>query len=208
MAALLSASVVSAQAAAPGKATAVDIPPRIEAFLESCETARRGAIARLEFELRGLQSRGANSDDARRRVGKIQADLRTLRANKEPVVPALRFPPEVGDIGRLPRLSCRVEQILASDEMLVRCTFRLKVRTVQRFQPRYETVSHDVSFLIRRLPARQASVGSEIELLDVFEITGTRTNTSRAGQSITVKTIEPFDMKAVQPYFRSMASRP
>ena len=181
-----------------------DIPPKIEAFLEKCETSRRGAIARLEFELRGLKSRGATTPKAARRVTQIEASLRSLRANKQPVVAALHFPPEVGQIGRLPELICHVDQVLSPNEMLVTCRFKLKVRVVRNFRPRLETVVRPVSFLMRNVSTDRDNEGADLQLLDVFEITGRHTYRSRAGKSVRVLVLSPFDMQTVEPYFRAM----
>jgi hypothetical protein len=100
-----------------------------------------------------------------------------------------------------------VDQILSDNEMLVRCTFRLKVRAVERYKPRYETISRDVPFLVRGLSTRAANQGSEIEVLDVFEVTGTHTYQSVDRRPITVQVIARFDMQAIEPYFRAMAGR-
>ncbi len=181
-----------------------DVPPRIAAFLEKCETSRRGAIARLEFELRGLKSRGSNTPEAARRIKTVEANLRSLRANKEPLVAALSFPPEVGAIGRLPLLTCHVDQILSDTEMLVTCRFSLKVRTVRSFRARLETIVRPVSFLVRGVPAKGDNEGADIQLLDVFEITGKHTYETVGGRQITVLVVSPFDMRAIGPYFRAM----
>src|ERR1700680_1178177 len=86
------------------------VPARVKAFLETCETARRGALVQLEHTLRGLRSQQNTSAAVTRQIAEIEDDLRALRANKEPVVPTLVFPPDTGGIGRLPRLSCHVDQ--------------------------------------------------------------------------------------------------
>ncbi len=184
--------------------TPVAIPPRIEEFLRACEASRKGTIAQLEFELRGLRAGADNSAGTLRRIKAIEANLASLRANKEPIVPALHFPPEVGHIGRLPRLACHVDQILSQDQMLVRCNFSLKVRTVRNFQPRLETVVRTISFLIDGVATDQVSEGADVPLLDVFEISGRRTYRSIDGESIEVLVLTPFDMKSIEPYFRAM----
>lgn len=182
------------------------IPRRIEEFLNQCETSRRGAIAQLEFELRGLRNQRTNSSAQARRIKTIESHLESLRAKKEPVVPALHFPPEVGAIGRLPQLTCHVDQIVGPDRTLVTCNFSLKVRTVRNYQARLETVTRPVSFLIAGLATKQFTEGADVPLLDVFEITGEHTYRSVAGKPITVLVLSPFDMKAIEPYFRAMTS--
>ncbi len=191
-----------------GASTAAAVPPKIEAFVQQCETSRRGAILQLEHTLRGLRSQGSKSPETLRRIAKTEEDLLTLRANKEPVVPPLRFPPEVGAIGRLPRLSCHVDQILSEREMLVSCSFPLKVTTVKHFQAQGETIVRPVAFLLRGLSTREAHDGADLELLQVFEITGTRTYKTVNGRDATVLVLSEFDMKAVEPFFKAAAARP
>jgi hypothetical protein len=182
------------------------IPARVKAFLETCETARRGAIAQLEHTLRGLRSQKPTSSAATRRIAEIEEDLRVLRAGKEPVVPTLVFPPETGGIGRLPRLSCHVDQILGEKEMLVRCFFTLKVSEVRHFQAHAETVVRPVTFLVRGTGTRNLQEGTDIELLDVFEIKGRQSYKTVPGSVQTAWVISPFDMKSVEPFFRGTAA--
>ncbi len=203
---LLSAAAFArgqAEPAAPVDANS--IPPRIRAFLEEGEELRRGSIIRLEQELRALRARAADSPKAQRQAEKIAKDLQTLEANRTPLVPALKFPPEVGAIGRLPRLSCHVEQVLTGDQMLVRCNFPLQVRTVKNFQPRYESISRPLTFLIRGLSTDKAREGGDLEMLEVFEIVGTHTYQTEAGQPQKVYVLTPFDMRPVQRYFEALS---
>jgi hypothetical protein len=186
--------------------TTAQVPRRIEEFLRSCETSRKGAIARLEYELRGLRAEKSPTAATARRVRTVEANLRALHANKEPVVPALHFPPEVGDIGRLPQLTCHVEQILSKDQMRVQCHFSLKVRTVRNFQPRLETIVRPVTFLIDGLPTSRVTEGADAPFLDVFEISAERSYQSVSGKKISVLVLSPFDMKAIEPYFRAMST--
>lgn len=197
-----SAFVVTLLAAqTPGAPTngAGGVSPRIAAFLEECETARRGAIIRLEYQLRGLRNEQQKSQakGIGRQIAKVEEDLRALRASQELVVPSLRFPVEVGAIGRLPRLTCHVDQVLANGEMLATCSFSLKVRTVEKRQARIETVIRPVSFLVRGIPTTQAHAGADLELLDVFEVTGRQTYETDAGKPTTVLVIEPFDLASI-----------
>src|SRR5262245_6877204 len=103
--------------AAQGQARSDSLAPRIEAFLKQCENSRQGAIAQLEHTLRGLQSQNAKTREVARRITNTQEELRVLKAKTHLVVPTLAFPPEVGAIGRLPGLSCHVDQILSQREM-------------------------------------------------------------------------------------------
>jgi hypothetical protein len=199
LASALTAGVLAAQVAG----TATDAPgglaPRVEAFLQECETARRGAIIRLEYQLRGLHAEQKKSQTKAigRQIAKVEQDLRALRASQELVVPSLRFPVEVGAIGRLPRLTCHVDQVLANGEMLATCSFSFKVRTVEKRQARIETVVRPVSFLVRGVPTTQAHAGADLELLDVFEVTGRHTYETDAGKPSTVLVIEPFDLAPI-----------
>jgi hypothetical protein len=182
------------------------IPPRIETFLRESEELRRGTIMRLEQQLRTLRAQ-PSSPDARQKVAKLTEDLRTLQSRKEPIVPTLKYPPAVGAIGRLPRLSAHVEQVLAGGKMLVRCDFSLKVRAVQNFRPRYETVFQPVTFLVDGVPAGEAHEGADLPLAQVFEITGTHSYRLTTGQARTVMVLRPFDMKQVEPYFQAVSGR-
>ena len=112
----------------------------------------------------------------------------------------------MGNIGRLPRLTCHVDQILSDDEMLVRCLFSLKVTSVERFQPRYETVVRPVTFLVRGLSTQQTHEAADLELLQVFEVSGTHTYRTVGGSQATVHVLSPFDMKAIEPYFQALAA--
>ena len=85
-----------------------------------------------------------------------------LRANKEPVVPTFFFPPDIGAIGPLPRISGHVEQILSDREMLVRCFFTVRVTSVANFERRGETIERPVVFLIRGPSTRAAHRGGGI----------------------------------------------
>jgi hypothetical protein len=182
------------------------VPARVKAFLETCETARRGAILQLEHTLRGLRSQQTTSAAVARQIAEIEEDLRALRANKEPVVPTLVFPPDTGGIGRLPRLSCHVDQILGEKEMLVRCFFTLKVPAVRHFQAHAETVVRPVTFLIQGTTTENLHEGTDIELLDVFEIKGQQVYRTVQGRAQTVWVIAPFDMKSVESFFRGAAA--
>ncbi len=191
----------------PGTAAeTVGVPPRIEAFLDLCDTSRRGAIAQLEHRLRGLKSQERQSTESVRQIARVEKDLQALRANNEPVVPALRFPPEVGAIGRLPRLECHVDRVISEREMLVRSFFSVKVAAVEHFRARGETVVQPVSFLIRGMPTQKSQVGADIELSQVFEITATQSNKTADGRSTSVWILSEFDMKAIEPYFRARRS--
>ena len=182
--------------------------PRIEAFVELCETSRRGAIAVAQRRLRALRSNGVNTSKASKQIRQLEDELKVLRDGTQPVVPAMRFPPEVGAIGRLPKLSCHVDQILSGDSMLVRCFFTVKVVTVERFQPRGESVVRPVTFLVRGLPTADVMEGADLELAQVFEITGTASYRTADGRSQSTMVLSEFDMKAVEPYFRARARTP
>lgn len=201
---VLVASVLAVAADQPARPEAV--PAHVEAFLKRCEDSRRGAIMQLEHTLRGLRSQGSKSPDATRRMAKIESDLRVLRANKEPLVAPLAFPPEIGAIGRLPRLTCHVEQVLSDHEMIARCHFPVKVTTVRHFQRRGETVTQGVPFLLRGVSTLEAHEGADFEMLQVVEITGKQTYKTVEGKLNTVWILSEFDMKAVEPYFRLLAT--
>jgi hypothetical protein len=181
-------------------------PPKIEAFLKQCETSRRGAILQLEYKLRGLKSDGSKSLETMARAARIEKDLRALRSNKEPVVPAISFPPEIGAIGRLPRLTCHVEQVISDQEMLIRCVFPVTVATVRHFQAHRETVEQAVLFLIRGVSTKDVHEGADVEMLQVLEISGREGYKTVDGESRTVGVLREFDMTAFEPYFRDFVA--
>jgi hypothetical protein len=198
--------IAVASLVSPAGGEVVRSASRIDAFVRVCEEARRGTIAQLEHQLRGLRSEDRPSPRSSRQIAKIEADLRALRENKQVVVPALRFPPEVGAIGRIPRLTCRVDRIISQREMLVRCSFPVKVANVEHFRARGETLLRPVTFLIRGLPTDEVNAGTDLELLQVFEISGSAAYKSADGRTSSVLVLSEFDMKAVEPQLRAAAT--
>jgi hypothetical protein len=180
-------------------ALAQAVPAKIADFLELCESSRRGAIAELEHTLRGLRSQPGATRATRLQIARAEEQLRVLRANAKPVVPQLAFPPQVGAIGRLPGLSCHVEEIVSGDEMIVRCFFPVVVRTVKNFAPRGEKVTQEVMFVLRGLPTKKMHVGNDYEMLDVFEIAGKLERKGAGGATKSVPVLTVFDMQAVTP---------
>jgi hypothetical protein len=183
------------------------LPAKIERFLKLCETSRQGAILQLEHRLRGLRNQAVTTREASRRIASIEEQLRVLRSNSKPVVPQISFPPKIGEIGRLPRLSCHIDQVVSDDEVLVRCQFPVVVTTVRRFQAHRETVVQGVRLLIRGLPTANMEEGSDLEMLQVFEIIGKETYQQVDGGSSDVLVLKEFDIKLVEPYFRRMAEQ-
>jgi len=173
-------------------------PAKIGAFLDKCETARRGAILQLEHRLRGLKSGQQRVTHTQREIAKAEENLRVLRANEQPVVPTLAFPPEVGAIGRLPRLSCHLDQIVSDDTILVRCFFPVKIQAVRKYESRRETVTQDVSLTITGITTRDLQEGADIPLQDILEITQQRVTPT--GPHWTAKV---FNLQTVEPYFRA-----
>ena len=196
---------VSCLLAAGASAAAVRSTSRIDAFVQVCEDARRGTIGQLEHQLRGLRSENAPSPRVSQQIAKIEANLQALRQNKRPIVPALRFPPEAGAIGRIPRLTCHVDRILSDREMLVRCFFPVKVASVQHFQARGENITRPVAFLIRGLPTSQVNEGTDLELLQVFEVSQGHLPRSADGRTKSTLVLSEFDMKTVEPQLRAAA---
>jgi hypothetical protein len=177
------------------------VPARIEAFLKNCETNRRGAILQLEHTLRGLRNQGEQTPEAARRIKSMEDDLQVLKANKQPVVSTLSFPPEIGAIGRVPRLSWHIDQIVSDREMIVRCFFNVRTTVVRRFVGRPETKVQPVSFAVRGIETKNLREGSDPPVPQVFEITGRETYSLSGGGSTSVWILEPFDMAAVVAYF-------
>jgi hypothetical protein len=183
------------------------VPAKIERFLELCETSRRGAILQLEHQLRGLRNQKSPTLGAGRQIARLEAQLQSLNANTQPVVPQLAFPPQQEAIGRLPRLSCHVEQVISDDEVLVRCRFPVVVAKVRNFQAQRDKVDQDVQLLIRGLKTTDFREGSDMEMLQVFEVIGRETYQLVGGGSSEVLVLKEFDMKSLDPYFRAGARR-
>jgi hypothetical protein len=183
------------------------IPPKIERFLELSERSRRGSILQLEHTLRGLRNQAPPTRETSLRIAQLEEQLRVLRSAAQPVVPPLAFPPQVGAIGRLPGLSCHVDQVVSNDTLLVRCYFPVVVPVVKNFTPRRESVVQSARFLIRGLATGDTREGSDVEMLQVFEITEKTRYTTTGGTSQEVPVLREFDMKAVEPYFRSMIDK-
>ena len=180
-----------------------EIPPRIEAFLEQCETSRRGAILLAEQRLRALRSGEQKTATSARQISRAEEELRLLRANRQPYVPPLRFPPEAGAIGRLPRLSCHVDQVLSESEMIVRCFFTIKVVSVERFQARSDSVVRPVTFVLRGLPTKDVMEGADLPLAHVFEVAVAENYRTADGRTLSALGLREFDMKALESHFQS-----
>jgi hypothetical protein len=177
-------------------------PSKIEAFLKQCETNRRGAILQLEFKLRGLRNQKPMSQQVTAQIKSVEEDLRILRANEHPVVPTLSFPPEVGSIGRLPRLTLHVDQIVSENEFLGRVFFPVKMSEVRQFRWQPNRVVQDVTFLVRGVPTKCLNEGVDTEFTQVFEIVGRRSSRTRDGQMSPLWVAHPFDMTEVNAFFQ------
>lgn len=184
------------------------VPAKIERFLELCETLRRGAVLQLEHSLRGLRNQQPMTREVGRRIAQLEEQLQALQSNSQPVVPQIAFPPQVGAIGRLPRLSCHVDQVISGDEILVRCRFPVVVAKVRKFQAHRDKIDQEVRLLIREMKTDNVREGSDLEMLQVFEVTGKETYQMVAGGSSEILVLKEFDMKSVEPYFRSKSKRP
>ena len=189
-------------------AQGADAPPKIAAFLKQCETSRRWS----DRAIRAHPARPAiavpDASAPARNRRKSKPTPRALRANDEPVVAPLAFPPEKGAIGRLPRLTCHVKQVLSEREMLVECYFPVRVSTVRHFQARGEVIEQTVTFLIRGVSTEGAEEGTDLELLNVLETRqGKQTYKTVEGGTRSVWVLNDFDMKAVEPYSRRSRAR-
>ena len=189
------AAPTPAEAAAPKP-----LPSKVEAFLKECETLRRGAILRLEHELRGIRSSGASRTNAAR-IKRLEEELVLLKSSRGPVVPQLRFPPKVGDIGRLPQLNCHVEQIVTDQEMVVRCSFPLVVGYVSKFSAHGQKMSQPVRVVLRGFPTGEVREGGEMPSTAVFEVVGKETFQTSDGGSSALLVLKEFDMHLVEAYF-------
>src|SRR5690606_27861929 len=131
-------ALVAGWCAAQTAAVPGDAPdPAIQKLFKHSEELRRGRIAKLEHQLRGLRRQPASAEVARQ-ITTAEDQLKALQARSAPVVPTLRFPIQDGAIGRLPELTAHVDQILGEDQMLVTARFTIPVVVVRGYQPRRE----------------------------------------------------------------------
>jgi hypothetical protein len=200
-AALLLLLVPPAALAADRPTAGEAIPLKIERFLEHSEVSRRGALTRIEHELRGLRRLKPLEADAARRIADLETQRKVLLARDKPVVGPLPFPPQVGDIGRLPNLECRVEQILSDREFVAACSFPVVVTTVRDFRGYRERVNQSLRLVIRGLPTQKLEVGASLQLLDVFEVSRREAYPTTSGRQREMLVVTPFDMKQVEAYF-------
>ena len=91
--------------------------------------------------------------------------------------------------------------------MLVRCFFPVQVATVSHAEKRGETVVLPVTFLVSGLPTGETHEGADIELGQVFDVTGKQTYKTVDGRANSAWVISEFDMKALEPYFRNFVIR-
>jgi hypothetical protein len=187
---------------------ALPIDPKIDRFIKTCETNRRGAILRLEFELRGLRSAERQDGQTQARIRTLETDLARLESSKHLLVPTLAFPPEKGSIGRLPRLACYVDQILGEKELLARVYFPVKVAATQRFRPQGQLVMPAVTFFVRGVGTADMHEGAMREMTQVFEITGKKTYRTTDGRSASAWVLELFDLDAAEDQWRHDSAQP
>ena len=102
-----------------------------------------------------------------------------------------------------------MEQILGKDEMLIRAFFTIKVVTVERFQPRGESVVRPVTFLLKGVSTGEVTEGSDIQLSQVFEVAADESHRNGEGRPLSALTLRTFDLKAIEPDFeRFKAAHP
>ena len=198
-AAILISVELAAQAASRQEAP----PAKIEAFLKQCETNRRGAILRLEHELRGLRQKGPQTPELIQRAKQIDEDLRSLYAGRHLVVPTLAFPPEIGAIGRLPRLSCHIDQAISGREVAGRCFFTVVTPSVRRFRSESERVTQPVEVILRGVSAQGLHGGVDAEFSQVFEVVGRRPGRVVDGRPTTCWVLDVFDLAQAERFLQA-----
>ncbi len=195
---------VAAPAAAQGQTApaAAPLSAPLQAFANECETLRRGTILKLEESLRGLKSGHLNVPDVPGTIRQTEADIAALRTRQRVIVPTLRFPPRVGQIGRLPGGGVFVEQILGPSEALVRCSFHVNVVVTRDKQSVTEVVHQRPLFKMRGVPTSEWAESNDVELLGAFEVAGTERYKTVEGRWTTVQILKPFDMRPIEAYLR------
>jgi hypothetical protein len=202
----LAALALAASGAAPGRAqsaTAQALSPELAKFADDCDVLRRGTIIKLEESLRGLRAGQVRTKDNARAIRQAESDLTALRARERVIVPALRFPVSVGEIGRLPSSGGHIEQILGPQKMLVRCSFRVQVVVTRNFRQIGEVVNQPVVFDVRGVPTAEQSEGGDAEFLQVFRIVGRETYRTADGRAASALVLEPLDMRPIEEYLKN-----
>jgi hypothetical protein len=198
------AAAVAIHADAQDKQRPPALSPELRRFAEECDILRRGRIHKLEESIRGLRSGQIPAKHKDAEIRQNQADIAALRARKQIPVPSLRFPPQVGNIGRLPGASAHVEQIVGPQEMLISCTFNLQVIVTRHYQRQTETEHHTKLFRIRGVATKDLNEGSDCQLLDVFRISGNQPYRTADGKNRTTQVLVPIDMRSIEAYVRLM----
>jgi|GEM_PF-2472021 len=176
-------------------------PPRIARFLELCETTRRGAILQLEHELRNQR----NAPSAQRsplKISQLETRLKQLQSGQELTVPTISFPPQAGAIGRLPDDACYVKQVISSDEVLIRCHFRVPVTTIRNYRAYRDAVVQPVTAVVRGWN-QQVSEGQDTTTQEIFEVVGRDRYATQGGGGRTVLVLKPLEMGELEPYLPS-----
>ena len=129
-----------------------------------------------------------------------------MRSGRRLVVPMLRFPTRVGEIGRLPGGGAYVEQVLGPKEALVRCSFRLNVPVTRDRQTVSEIVHQRPMFKIRGQATTDWSESTDVPLSGAFQIVGTERYKTEDGHLATVQVLKPFDMRPIEEYVKRQAA--
>ncbi len=189
---------------APAQTTgSSELSPELRKFGEECELLGHGRVLKLEETLRGLRSGQVKTKGRAAAIRQCETDIAEIKARERVVVPTLHFPVSAGAIGRLPGVGAHVEQILGTDEMLVRCSFRVQVVVTRHFRSEGEFVSQSVRFKVRGLPTKDFSEGSDAELLQVFRVGPPQSYRTVEGKSASVLALEPFDMQPIEKYLKA-----
>ncbi len=205
-AALCAQKAAPAPTVTPRPATAApQLTPALKSFADECDLLRRGTILRLEDSLRGLKSGRVKTLDNAGTIRQTEADIEALRNASRVIVPMLRFPTRVGQIGRLPGGGAYVEQVIGPKEALVRCSFRVNVVVTRNQQAVGEVVRQRSLYKMREEPTAAWGESNDVALTGTFQIVGTERYQTDDGHWTTVQVLKPFDMRPIEEYLRRQA---
>jgi hypothetical protein len=185
---------------------AVQLTPALKSFADECELLRRGTILRLEDSLRGLKSGHVKTLDNAGTIRQTETDLEALRSRSRMVVPMLRFPTRLGEIGRLPGGGAYVEQVIGPKEALVRCSFRVNVVVTRNQQAVGEVVRQRPLYKMREEPTAEWGESNEVALTGTFQVVGTERYQTDDGHWAAVQVLKPFDMRQIEDYLKRQAT--
>ena len=179
-------------------ADATEPPPKIKAYLDAGKQQREAKIEELNARIKSLKAdKKLKKQDRNKQILEAEKQLTAARAEKS-TGGEMKFPLEVGAIGKLTNRDATIIQIEGPDEMLVHLIYTVMVHEPKlRGNPLVAT-PRKVTVLVRGMPTAGLADGKTVKLGAIAEVVGNYT--SRSGS--TYMAIAPFDESQLQPYFK------